>query len=303
MCADEAGIKGSGCVKGVGVALLIWSILELDIFGIILASIVVCSCCGPAHQMKTCLIIFTAILLLLELGGLAACVGIGAQWLAGADKCEDSMRCVVTSSCVSTYLTTGQDSCEAAKASSSSSRMLEASPEGTMDAQVDATPMFKLFASYGHRILFPVSTSLIYGLPSPSMFTTQPTQPTTQGRALSACNMLCLDSDLGNGVCDVFCNVEACNYDNNDCSSNNNGIFSNLDIGVSKCCAFETTGSDAGPHCWDTSSNSPKDICLFFRLIGNVILSIGLITCLISTLLMGLLLCGLCKLEGGSPKA
>lgn len=262
MCADEAGIKGSGCVKGVGVALLIWSILELDIFGIILASVVVCSCCGPAHQMKTCLIIFTAILLLLELGGLAACVGIGAQWLAGADKCEDSMRCVVTSSCDATYLTTGQDSCEAAKASSSSSRMLEASPEGTMDAQVDATPMFKLFASYGHRILFPVSTSLIYGLPSPSMFTAQPTQPTTQGRALY-----------------------------------------NLDIGVSKCCAFETTGSDAGPHCWSTTTSSPKDICLFFRLIGNVILSIGLITCLISTLLMGLLLCGLCKLEGGSPKA
>lgn len=299
MCADEAGIKGSGCVKGVGVALLIWSILELDIFGIILASIVVCSCCGPAHQMKTCLIIFTAIFLLLELGGLAACVGIGAQWLAGADKCEDSMRCVVASSCDATYGTTGQDSCEAAKGSSSSSRMLEASPEGTMDAQVDATPMFKLFASYGHRILFPVSTSLIYGLPSPSMFTAQPTQPTTQGRALSeSCSFLCLDSYLGDGQCDLFCDNEACNYDNNDCPRNSNNIVSG-----SKCCAFETTGSDAGPHCWSTTSSSPKDICLFFRLIGNVILAIGLITCLISTLLMGLLLCGLCKLEGGSPKA
>jgi len=177
--------------------------------------------------------------------------------------------------------------------------MLEASPEGTMDAQVDATPMFKLFASYGHRILFPVSTSLIYGLPSPSMFTAQPTQPTTQGRALSeSCSFLCLDSYLGDGQCDPFCNNEPCNYDNNDCSSNSNNIFSG-----SKCCAFETTGSDAGPHCWGTTSESPKDICLFFRLIGNVILAIGLITCLISTLLMGLLLCGLCKLEGGSPKA
>ena len=37
---------GEGGLKCVAIALLVWSILCLDILSIILASIVVCSCCG-----------------------------------------------------------------------------------------------------------------------------------------------------------------------------------------------------------------------------------------------------------------
>jgi len=292
MCADEAGVKGTGCVKGVGVALLVWSILELDIFGIILSAIVVCSCCGPAHSMKKCLIIFTAILLVLELVGLCVCIAIGAQWLDAASKCKDTMNCVA-GSCSTTA------TCDLAKAGMSS-RMLEASPAGANNAEFDASPVLKLFSSNAHRILFPISTTLIYGFPSSATYMVEPATSTTQGRALSDCSTFCSSAQLGDSTCDIFCNNEACNYDNGDCQNSGLGsIFAG-----DRCCAFTTVGSDSGPHCWTTTNTDATILCDFFQLIGNIILAIGLITCLLSVLLMSLLLCGLCKMESSSsPKA
>merc|ERR1711988_1391667 len=59
--------------------MLIMSILHLDILDVIFYSVIACACCGPSYKNKTCLLIFSIFILVMNSAGLITITSFGAS--------------------------------------------------------------------------------------------------------------------------------------------------------------------------------------------------------------------------------
>jgi len=258
MCIDDAG-PYSGALKGCSIVVLIWAILHLNLLGIILASVVLCGCCGQVNQIKSCIIIFTSVCLVLETVGLLLSIAYGALWLEAANQCSDSINCVPIQSGTTVTCSTSTYG-RRLETDPVKMDLLELDPPEAAPFEMDdvagrTTATFDTLVELAPRLLYPIATYLLRG------------SSVNLPNGADAAGPLHAHGRAAQSNSDYICKWKS-------------------DYGAS--CWIVST---------DNAEDAEDFSCGLIHTIGAVILGIGMISCAVMVLFETLMLIFACKLD------